>query len=150
MIYSSVGSGHPGKYSYEIPHEYLKWSGNLLGKIISVKRNHQSNLGFFFKQRFLPSHMLPLFQDNFIQGEATSSHFFRVTVSTQQLLFWGCYFFRTAAVFSFFRTVTFSQELFFQNSFFFEQPLLENRRFFTAVTFRNSYFFGRTIQDKDI
>ena len=23
MISSSVGSGHPGKYSYEIPHEYL-------------------------------------------------------------------------------------------------------------------------------
>ena len=23
MISFSVGSGHPGKYSYEIPHEYL-------------------------------------------------------------------------------------------------------------------------------
>ena len=23
MISTSVGSGHPGKYSYEIPHEYL-------------------------------------------------------------------------------------------------------------------------------
>ena len=27
MISSSVGSGHPGKYSYEIPHEYLSRCG---------------------------------------------------------------------------------------------------------------------------
>ena len=40
MIYSSVGSGHPGKYSYETPREYLKGWGNLSGKIISVKNNH--------------------------------------------------------------------------------------------------------------
>ena len=37
MIPSSVDSGHPGKCSCEIPHEYL--SGNLPGKIISIKRN---------------------------------------------------------------------------------------------------------------
>ena len=40
MIPSSVCSGHPGKYSYEIPHEYLSGWGNLSGKIISIKRNH--------------------------------------------------------------------------------------------------------------
>ena len=40
MISSSVGSGHPGKYSYETPHEYLKGWRNLSGKMISVKRNH--------------------------------------------------------------------------------------------------------------
>ena len=68
--------------------------------------------------------MLPLFQDNFILVEATSSHFFRVTTSTQQLLFRDSYFFRTAAFFSFFRTVTFSQESFFQNSFFFGAKFL--------------------------
>ena len=62
--------------------------------------------------------MLPLLQNNFILVEATSSRFFRVTTSTQQLLFRGSYFFRTAAVFLFFRTVIFLQELFFQNSFF--------------------------------
>ena len=37
--------------------------------------------------------MLPLFHDNFILIEATSSHFFRVTTSTQQLLFRVSYFF---------------------------------------------------------
>ena len=70
--------------------------------------------------------MLPLFQDNFILGEATSSHFFSETTSIQQLLFWSSYFFRTAAFFSFLRTVTFSQELVFQNSFFFRAKLLQS------------------------
>ena len=32
MISSSVGSGHPGKYSYDIPHEYLKGWREPLGK----------------------------------------------------------------------------------------------------------------------
>ena len=72
--------------------------------------------------------MLPLFQDNFILVEATS-HFFRVITSTQQSLFRGSYFFRTAAVFSFFRTVTFLQELFFQNSFFFGAKILQSSHF---------------------
>ena len=42
MISSSVGSGHAGKYSYEIPHEYLSEWGNLLEKIIFYKRSIQS------------------------------------------------------------------------------------------------------------
>ena len=69
--------------------------------------------------------MLPLFQDNFILGEATSSHFIRVTTSAQELLFRSSYFFRTAAFFSFCRAVT----LFFQNSFFFGAKLLQGRHF---------------------
>ena len=40
MISSSVGSGHPGNHSYEIPHEYLSGWANLSGKIISNKHNH--------------------------------------------------------------------------------------------------------------
>ena len=32
---SLVGSGHPDKYSYEIPHKHLSEWGNLSGKIIS-------------------------------------------------------------------------------------------------------------------
>ena len=40
MTSSSVGSGHPGKYSYEILHEYLSGWGNLSGKIVLIKRNH--------------------------------------------------------------------------------------------------------------
>ena len=94
--------------------------------------------------------MLQHFQDNFIYGEACSSHFFRVTTSTQQLHFWSSCLFR-AAVFSFFRTATFSQQLFFQNSFFFRARLLQSshfwriRKFFMAVTFRNSYFFSEEL-----
>ena len=40
MVSSFVGTGYPGKYSYEIPHEYLSEWGNLSGKIISVESNH--------------------------------------------------------------------------------------------------------------
>ena len=129
-----ISSGHAGKYSCEIPHKYLL---ELLGD-------------FFSKWRFLFSHMLQLFQNSFIFGEATYSHFFRVTTSTQQLLFRSSYFFRAAAFFEellfqnchfsrrnyFFRTATFSEQNFYRAVTFWE------RKFFKAVTFRNSYLFG--------
>ena len=100
--------------------------------------------------------MLPLFQENFILGEATSSHFFRVSTATQQLLFRGSYFFITAAFFFFFRTVNFSQELFFQNSFFFGAKLLQSSHFLRIgrslrqLLFGTVVFFGETVLDKDI
>ena len=89
--------------------------------------------------------MLPPFQDNFILGEATSSHFFRVTTSTQQSLFRSSYFFRTAAFFSFFRTVTFSQELFSQKSFFFRAKLLQSSHFFRIGSSLQQLLFGTAI-----
>ena len=55
------------------------------------------------------------------------------------------YFFRAAAFLrsSFFRTVNFSQLLF--------QPLLENRKLFRAVTFRNNHFLAEELfRKKDI
>ena len=65
--------------------------------------------------------MLRLFQDSLIFEEATSSQFFIVTTSTQQLLFQSSYFFRTA---------------------FFEDLLFQNSHFFTAViSFQNNFFF---------
>ena len=97
----------------------------------------------FFNQRFPFSHMLPLFQENFIFVKATSSHFFRVTTSRQVLfsLFQNSHFFAG---------VIFSEQLLFRSENSTEQPLLENRRFFTAVTLRNSFFFGGTVKDKGI
>ena len=92
--------------------------------------------------------MLPLFQDNFLLGEATSSHFFRVTTSTQQLLFWDSYFFRTAAFFPFFRTVTFLQE--FQDkdiqkrANFLKQLLLHNMNFFRKDRFWKKLIFQKS------
>ena len=65
--------------------------------------------------------MLRIFQDSFICEKATSSHFFRVTAPTQQLLFQSRYFFRASASF---------EELLFQNSHFFR----------TSYFFQNSYF----------
>ena len=104
---------------------------------------------FVISKRFPFSNMLPLFQDNFILVEPTSSHFFQATTSTQQLLFRDSYFFRTAVVSllfqnsHFFAGITFSEQLLFQSKNSTEQPFLENKKFFTAVTFRNGFFFRR-------
>ena len=142
MISSSVSSGLPGKYSHEIPHEHLSGRANHSGEIISIKHNHQSNLGFFFKWRFPFSHKQQLFQDSFVFGEATSSHFFRVTTSTQQLLSRSSYFFRTAAFLrsSSSRTVTFSQFL-FQNSFFFRAKPLQSKYFLRIGSYLGQLIF---------
>ena len=100
--------------------------------------------------------MLPLLQDNFILGEATSSHFFRISTSAQQLLFQDSCFFQTTAFFPFFRTVTFLQELSFQNSFFFGAKLLESRHFLRIksalpkLLFGTAILSGGTVQVKDI
>ena len=108
---------HPNKYSYEIPHEtcwgegtnlfpkaILKSSlpliekrcardkvgwGNLSGKTILIKRNLWFVLGFFFSNGAFLS--VRLFQNSFIFGEASSSHFFRATTSAQQLPFRSSY-----------------------------------------------------------
>ena len=90
--------------------------------------------------------MLRLFQDSFIFGEATSSHFFRVTISTQQLLSRSSYFFRTAAFLrsSFFITVIFSQ-IFFQNSFFFRANILQSSHSLRTGSYLGQLLFGTTI-----
>ena len=125
MISSSVVYGHSTKYSYEILHEYL------LLMVISL-------LAY-----------VAIFSDSFIFGKATSSHFFRVTFFKlpQELLFQTSSFFRAAFFLrSFFGTVTFSlhffsfsEQLLFQSETTTEKPHLKNRKFFSAVTFRNRY-----------
>ena len=149
MITSSVDSGHPSKDSHEIPHESLSGWGNLSGKIISIKRNHYSNLRFFCKCGFPFSYMLQLFQNSFIYGEATSSHFFRVTTSTQQLLFRSSYFFIAAAFwgapfseqsllskqFFFFRIATFSEINLQRVGTFWEKEVLQSSYFLEQLPF---------------
>ena len=76
-----------------------------------------------------------------------------LTTSTLQLLFRSIYFFRAAASFKelrfrkshFLAAVIFSEHLTFRNDTSTEQPLCDNRMFFSAVTFCNSYFFGWVI-----
>ena len=88
VIFSLIVSGYLYMYSCEFPHEYLSGWENLSGKAISIKYN------FPFSQ------ISQLFQDSFIFGEATSPHFFKVTIrhnscffgaaiSSEQLVFWG-------------------------------------------------------------
>ena len=102
--------------------------------------------------------MLRLFQGSFIFGEA-SSHFIRVTTSTQRLLFRSSYFFRAAGFFKdlhfqnshLFAEFIFSEQFFFQSKPSTEQQPRENRKFFRAVIFRNSYLFGGgVVQNKEI
>ena len=74
--------------------------------------------------------MLRFFQDSFIFVEATSSHFFRVTISTQQFLSQNINFFTTAA---FFEGASFSEQSFFR-SYFFRIASFSERKFFRAAT----------------
>ena len=144
MISSSVGSGHPGKYSLEIPHKCLPGWGNLSGKIISITT------------------IISLIRD--ISFQMTISLLPYVATSSEQFYFWRSNFFTLFQSNYFDTTVTFSgqlllqsscffEELFFQNNHFFrsnsyfqsqtssEQSLFENRKFFRTVTFQNSYLF---------
>ena len=121
-------------------------------------------MGSFFKWRFPFSYIASpkiklswkccYIRSNFFRttffGEATSSHFFRVTTLTQQLLFRSSYFFRAATFFrnSLYKTVASSQQLYFHNSYFSRLKLLLSSHFLGIgsslgqVICRNSYFFG--------
>ena len=150
MISSSVGFGSATLVSMHMRFHMNTYQGEGTSRGKQFQLNLIGSLTWFLFSKYrLPfSHMLPLFQDNFILGEATSSHFFRETTSIQQLLFWSSYFFRTAAFFSFLRTVTFSQELVFQNSFFFRAKLLQNSHLGSPLRqlfFGAAIFFGGTV-----
>ena len=121
MISSSVVYGHPVKYSYEIPNEFLSGS---MTRCCSI-------FGQFYLRK---SYFFTLFQSNLFQSITTvifsgqlflqSSSFFEELLFSEQSLFLSIVFFRIA---------TFSE----RNST--EKSHLENRKFFSAVTFRNSY-----------
>ena len=115
-------------------------------KIISIKRNHQSNLGFFqiaisllaciatFSGQlyFWRSYFFTIFQSEYL--DTNNSYIFGAAIFLEQLLF---LLFQKS---HFFAAVIFSEQLLFQSENSTEQPLLENKKFFMAVTFRNSYF----------
>ena len=88
--------------------------------------------------------MLRLFQNSFIFGEATYSRFFRVTTSTQQLLFRSSYFFRAAAFWGglfFQNNHFFRSSYFFQNSYFFRAKLLASSHFLRKESSSGQLFF---------
>ena len=74
-----------------------------------------------------------------------SSHFFRVTTSTQQLLFWSSYFFRASDFWrsSIFRTVTSLQQLFFQNSYLLRAKLLPSNHQLRTASSLGQLIVGR-------
>ena len=87
--------------------------------------------------------MLPLFQENFILGETTSSHFFEITTSTQQLLFRDSSFFRTT-IFS-----PFSEQSLFRRSFWIKiskkELIFQSRYFCTLSTFSEKIDFSKEL-----
>ena len=107
-----------------------------------------SSTAWSFLATLLSTH-IAIFSDSFIFGNFISSQFLRVSFFkvSQELLFRSSSFFRADAFF---------EELLFQNSHFFpaffspgyllvqsktstQKPNLENKKFFSAVTFHNSY-----------
>ena len=106
---------------------------------------------------------LQLFQDSFVFGETTSSHFFRVTTSTQQLLFRSSYFFRAYLLLlrsSFSEQSLLPSSYFFQSSCFFRAKLLPNHHLrigsylgqlpFWTATFLEEILFGIMISTEEL
>ena len=89
--------------------------------------------------------MQPLFQDSFILGECSTSHFFRVTTSTQKFLFRSSYFFRGA---TFFEELLFSEKSplrnnhYFQNNYFLRAKHLPRRYFLRIGSSLGQVLFG--------
>ena len=121
MISSSVVYGHPVKYSYQIPDEFLSESMTRCCNIF----------GQFYLRK---SYFFTLFQNNV--SKYHNSYFFGAALSSVQLLFLRSSFFQNS---HFFSALFFSEQLLFQSENSTEKSHLENRKFFSAVTFRNSY-----------
>ena len=99
---------------------------------------------FFSNGDFVSGIFSGLFQDSFIFGEVTSSHFFNyfnTTVNLSEDLFLqSSYFFFKELRFRKSHSLAadiFSEYLIFRNETSTEQPLCENRKIFRAVTFWN-------------
>ena len=84
MVSSQLGSGHPDKYSFEIPNEYLSRRGNLLWEVNSITRNRQFNLGFLFQMTISRLAYAAAFSGQLCFWRR---HFFSIMTSTQQLFF---------------------------------------------------------------
>ena len=88
--------------------------------------------------------MLPLFQDNIILVEATSSHFFRVTTLTQQFLSRSSYFFRKAAFFFLFQNSHFFAGVIFSEYLFF----LEQKFYRAATSWEQEDLYGTYFSER--
>ena len=112
----------------------------IYGDFFKCATSYVAYMATFSNVRLPMSHIWRLFQDSFDFGEATSSHSFRVTTSTQQLLFRSSYFFRAAAFLksSFFRVVTY----FFQIRYFFRAKLLPSSHFLRIRSSLGQLLFG--------
>ena len=108
-------------------------------------------VSFFFQIAISPLACVATFSEQLYFGRSYFFTLFQSIYFDTTVAFSGQLFLQNSCFFPFFRTVNFSQELFFQNSFFFGANLLQSRhflrisvkKFFTEITFRNSYFIWR-------
>ena len=105
-------------------------SNCLSRKITTDKRNHQFNLVHFSNGGFPSPICKDIFQESFIFGAAPFLHFFRVSTSTQQLLFFEELLLGNS---HFFAAVTFLEQLLFQSESFTKHPFQENGQYIRAV-----------------
>ena len=142
MISSSIGFGHPGKYSFGNPHEYLSgW--RKLSRIWDFFSNSDFSspicCDFFRTVLFLEKLLLQNFSEYLLRH---NSYFFRAANSSEELIFLRISFFKTV---TFFEVVIFSSWLLYQSETSTEQPLFENKKIFRGFTFWSSCLFGREL-----
>ena len=122
MISSSVGSGYPGKiFIWDSP-----W-------ILIRMKEPLGDLGYFFQMAISLLHYVATCSEQFCFWKRCFSNFFRVTTSTQQLLFRSSCFFRAASFF--FEEFLFQSSDFFRSSYFCRIATFSERNFYRAATF---------------
>ena len=136
MISFSVDSDHPVSIHMRFSMNTYKGEGTSCGKLNVIA----SLIWFLFSNSDFPSRIC--------------CHFFSTTLFWQKLLihtFSGQLFLQNSCCFllfqnsHFFAGAIFSEQLLFRSDNSTEQSLLKNRKFFTAVTFRNSYIFSEEL-----
>ena len=136
MIFSSVVYGHPVKYSYKIPHEFLS---GLIARRCNIFGQFYLGKSYFFT----------LFRSNFCQSIT------RVTSSKQLFLQSSCFF--EELLFSeqsLFLSIFFSEQLLLQSETSTDKSHLKNRNFFSAVNLSEQlpteYIYRRATFSKQI
>ena len=118
-----------------------------MGKIISVKRNHKSNL-FLFSNSDFPLASVATFSGQLYFGRSYFFTLFQSIYFDTAITFLGQLFLQNSCLFfSFSEKPLFRRSYFFQNSFFLrsetstEQPLFENKEFFYGNYFLQQPFY---------
>ena len=136
MISSSIGFGHPGKYSFGNPHEYLSgW--RKLSRIWDFFSNSNFSspicCDFFRTVLFLEKLLLQNFSEYLLRH---NSYFFRAVNSSEELIFLRI---------SFFKTVTFFEVVIFSSWLLYQVKPLPSNHFLRIKRFLGDLLFGAAV-----